>query len=367
MIARMGHLYRAVAVIVLGALLLGAVLEAAAAVALRFVARPPVSPEMTSPYFARQPWGPDYVREIDRLFSRLHYHPYVVWRARPFEGRLVRVSPSGRRVHPGPPCPPGAPRVWVFGGSTVWGLGSPDDQTIPFHLQARLGSTPPAPCVENLGQLGYVSSQSVVELVSLLREGGRADRVVFYDGVNDTVAGFVYRQPGIHLAYDEIRQRVEAPRIDATPPRSTDLLAWSSVYRLVTRLLPRRTAPAADAHSDALVDGVVTTYLENVRLVKSLATTYGFRPAFFWQPTLATGAKPLNDAERAIQASEGTIPFARRVYARFVARTAGVADVHDLTGALDRERGLAYLDWHHTTPEANATIARAIAEVVATR
>jgi hypothetical protein len=246
----------------------------------------------------------------------------------------------------------------------MWGLGSPDDQTIAVHLHAALARNSPPPCVENLGQMGFVSSQSVVQLLNELRAGHRPDRVVFYDGVNDTVAAFVYRQAGIHLAYDEIRQRVEASRFDNTPRRWTDLLAWSHVYRLSSRFVtPLVTGPPA-GHADALVDSVITTYLENVRVVKSLAALYGFRAAFFWQPTLATGAKPLDDAERAIQQSEVTIPFARRVHARYVARASGLPDLHDLTAALDGETSLAYLDWHHTTPEANAVIARAIAGVL---
>jgi HPr kinase/phosphorylase len=29
--------------------------------------------------------------------------------------------------------------LFLFGGSTMWGFGSPDDQTIPAHLQRLLG------------------------------------------------------------------------------------------------------------------------------------------------------------------------------------------------------------------------------------
>ena len=49
---------------------------------------------------------------------------------------------------------------------------------------------------------------------------------------------------------------------------------------------------------------------------------------------------------------------------KLVARLVPVHDVHDLTGVFDRTTSLIYLDWHHTTPEANALIAEAMARVI---
>jgi hypothetical protein len=219
--------------------------------------------------------------------------------------------------------------------------------------------------VVNFGQLGFVSTQGVVQLENELRQRDRPDVVIFYDGVNDTVSGSSSRRAGLHLAYEEIRRRVEAPRLHDTSPRWAELLSWSNLNRLISRLVTKAAPKARDEpRPDSLVNAVVATYLENVRIVKSLATTYGFHAAFFWQPSLATGGKPLSGVERAIQEAEVSIPFARRVHARFRAQAAHDPDVHDLSTVLDQESALTYLDWHHTTPEANRTIARAIAEAV---
>jgi hypothetical protein len=130
--------YRGAAVLLLNTLLLLIALETGAAVVLCFMPQVPALPAMASPYFAAQAWGRAYWREFDTLLVGLDYHPYILWRTRPFEGRLIRVSSLGLRVHPHSQCARGAYRVWVFGGSTVWGLGSPDDQTIPSHLHTAL-------------------------------------------------------------------------------------------------------------------------------------------------------------------------------------------------------------------------------------
>lgn len=297
------------------------------------------------------------------IVTRFQYQPYSLWRMVPFHGRFIHVRTDGLRVTAGATCDSATYNVWAFGGSTMWGAGAPDDQTIPSYLQRTLTPSLSRPiCVVNFAQLGFTSTQAVVELENELRHRRRPNLVIFYDGVNDIVSAFAYSHAGLHLAYPEIRRRLESQQLDAPQPPLVDMLRWSYQYRLITQLLAKPVAAATNvARPDSLVEDVVATYLENVRIVESLAGAYGFRAIFFWQPTLAEGEKPLTDIERAIRDREPLVPFARRVYARIRHDTPGV---HNLADVFARTSSLTYFDWHHTTPEANQIIAEAIAHAV---
>ena len=71
----------------------------------------------------------------DRWFE---YEPVVEYRERPFHGNYLRISANGYREgkesNPWPPDP-AAFNVMVFGGSTAFGYGLPDEATIPSWLQ----------------------------------------------------------------------------------------------------------------------------------------------------------------------------------------------------------------------------------------
>jgi hypothetical protein len=122
------------------------------------------------------------------------------------------------------------------------------------------------------------------------------------------------------------------------------------MYRSTRRIASRGTD--SPDRPDDVVNMTVSGYLTNVAIVKALAREYGFRALFFWQPTNLTA-----DAQ-------WISPFMERVHQRFRGQAARIDGVHDLTGVFGHDSFRAYIDWHHTTPEGNATIARAIAEAV---
>ena len=73
---------------------------------------------------------------------------------------------------------------WFFGGSTMWGTGVTDSETIPsiYHEKTKKG-------VMNFGETSWNSRQSLAQLITLLGDGLYPKSVVFYDGVNDVMIG----------------------------------------------------------------------------------------------------------------------------------------------------------------------------------
>ena len=70
--------------------------------------------------------------------------------------------------------------VWFFGGSTMWGNGVSDSQTIPSHFNSLTDNL-----VYNFGETGWNSRQSLNQLINSVGDNHKPSSVIFYDGVND--------------------------------------------------------------------------------------------------------------------------------------------------------------------------------------
>lgn len=118
------------------------------------------------------------------------FEPYTQFKDAPFAGRFVNVDPNGfRHGQTAPPWPP-APQnfnVFVFGGSTVFGYGVADNQTVVARLQEQFPATIGGRkvCCYNFGRGFYYSSQERVLFEQLLAAGSKPDQAIFIDGLNE--------------------------------------------------------------------------------------------------------------------------------------------------------------------------------------
>lgn len=127
----------------------------------------------------------DYAKEIFKDYNSVQhlYEPFVGWKTRPYKGSTTNINQEGIRktVSVSQSSDTVQKTVRFFGGSTLWGEGSDDSNTIPSLFQ-KLNT---AYKVYNHGQLAYNSRQNLDALISLYEEGKNSDIVIFYDGVND--------------------------------------------------------------------------------------------------------------------------------------------------------------------------------------
>ena len=191
--------------------------------------------------------------------------------------------------------------ILCFGGSTMMGMGARDGHTIPAVLARQLGELGYKAAVTNYGQLGHNSTQETITLQQLVKAGERIDIVVFYDGINEMAcAEQTGRADGL---FNEARRRAEFNLL--LPDRRRDLIvaglmAWAP--RTLRRLrqltglalhgpLPAPPADLSRLDMAGLAQDVVALYVQNLRLIRTLAREYGFRPVFFWQPVITTKAE----------------------------------------------------------------------------
>lgn len=127
-----------------------------------------------------QPWAQEFLQEQREGGNRPHeYVPFRIWGTMYQKGRYINVDKTDlgllrktinvvRKECQGKPVT----KIWVFGGSTVYGIGAPDWGTLPSYLSAGLqGVSDDCVEVSNLGVAGYVTNQEVILLMEELKRG----------------------------------------------------------------------------------------------------------------------------------------------------------------------------------------------------
>ncbi len=361
-------------VLLLGVLELG--LRLGFAAKDRLFGPPFPDPRLVAEGYDGADWIGVHLREYEALQAA--WHPYFYFRQRPFEGRTIHVDAAGRRQtwrssETAKASEP-VPRIYLLGGSTVWGVGARDEGTIPSALARELNRRGIRAEVVNLAEIGHVGTQQALALQLALRGGERPDLVVAIDGVNDVLAAYQNGVPGWPQNEANRRREFAATRtVTALAVEITRrLLADSALLRLAQAVGARlRTgagavatfAPPADTGRSLSQQaaGILAIEAENRAWIRNLGERFGFDCQFYRQPVLFTkrSLRPFEQEERAKYAAFAPLYEAVEEQARAAGEPLCLGPV------LDEEPGLVYLDFCHLTESANARLAAAIADAVA--
>lgn len=377
-----GRYYRGLALLILNALIIFAGLELAsrAAYTIRGVLTReeetlPSDPRSASSYYVTQEWAHQYWQEFVRS-RKTHYRAYTVWRRAPFKGKTINVDDAGLRVTPGSDCGPSSLKVFTFGGSPMWGTGSPDWSTIPAYLRADFHEITGRPvCILNFGESGYVSTQSVIELIRQVHSGNIPDIVIFTDGSNDIYTGYQSGQSGVHENLEMVAARMEG----RDQPRVRNLiLDYLYVYGFISGQVQRLSAPrtqklltyeSAGIDTGKLTKAVVQTYLDNCEIVRSMAQKFDFDYFFFWPPQISVGKKALTEEEKTLlrQVNPSLEKLSASVYQSIEPLIPKYDNFYSLTDTFDDQQSLMWLDDSHVTPVGNRLLASKITQVIKTK
>jgi len=230
-------------------------------------------------------WGRSYV-----------YEPYTQFKERPFRGEYVNVTEQGyREVADQGPWPPGDEyvNVFVFGGSTLFGYGVADGETVASHLQDKLNTTDDARVrVYNFGRGHYYSHQERILFESLIARGIYPHAAIFVDGLNE----FYYHKNSPlftrrladyidQKGYDGLCEGSKLPLckliVELKASRAEGQTGHAAFDELVDEI-PKDTD--LDASTDHRVRSVIDRYLKNKAMTEALAARYDIRTLFVWQP-----------------------------------------------------------------------------------
>ena len=270
----------------------------------RVLPRPTAASAVSHPYDGL-PWFGQYRREFESSLG-MHWSPYVYWQRRPFAGAQINVDSLGFRrtiqAHGGGEQ---TRQLWFFGGSTMWGTWQRDSMTIPSAVARGLAQQGIRDVeVRNFGESGYVFTQELLRLILQLRAGQVPSVVVFYNGANDLAASTM--NPSCGLPQNEQRREFEFSLGRLLQNQGSREL--SEFARVFKNFLENRANAALVANGRAqppqldvnrAVRETIGCYTGTVQVVEALASAYGFRVLYFWQPMPGASPKSLTPYERA--------------------------------------------------------------------
>lgn len=346
-----------------------------------------IDPEVDYRAFADTYQGADWTKKYYEEFlasNESQWLSYVYWRRKPFAGQFISIDSQGlRKTWASKYVEEKSgiqPKIFFFGGSTMWGTGARDDFTIPSIFSKRLAANKVNAQVTNFGESGYVSTQEVILLIRELQKGNIPDVIIFYDGVNDAYSAYQQHTAGIpQNEFNRAKEFNYSKKIAEAgmwPSVAGSITSRLHTVRIIKGIYDRlnidhysekaqknnskSSSNQTDSNEDALVDDVISIYQKNIEIVKSLAKHYSFKPLFYWQPTIF-GKKHLSKYEekqshrfRNIQA------FLVKTYSRLMERDLtnnGKPEFHNLHALFSEVSEPLFIDWCHLGEAGNEYVA----------
>lgn len=302
----------------------------------------------------------DLARDIYRDFALLEtrYEPYVAWSREPFEGKTTTVNETGDRVHaPTTETPIG--HVRFLGGSTMWGTGVDDENTIP----ARFNALHPDYRVHNHGESGFLSRQELARLINLVNQGEPMDLVVFYDGCNDTRT--ICREDiSINGHRSEVKIAEKMRRKSATVE---DL--FGPLLRLAKGIVGGERPPSQCRQDPVYARQVAATLLNNWRIAKRVAELGGAEFHAVMQPLSEFGNPNLDylPHKKAKKKAKKNKSDAEIIYGhvRELIRDERPDWIHDITDVFDVDEYI-YIDSCHVNARGNGLVAERLDRLIGT-
>ena len=258
-------------------------------------------PRADSPALAPYPWAAQQLREMQRLPQA--YWPFTINRPLPFRSETVTVDGWARRSYEPADADGDIPVVAFFGGSTTFGEGQRDLNTIPSEV-ARLAEEAGTPIrVINYGQRSWTAWQEAMlfeQLTADPDDPDQPDLVVFYDGVNevlqqqqDSTLGFP-----THFNVDGVAEKLTGGAVGRngeTISLLSELTSWYSSRSMAVRVargvqgalgLGDDDQGSSDSDSPPEVVGAdaADVYVRARDFISDTAERRGIDAAFYWQP-----------------------------------------------------------------------------------
>lgn len=307
------------------------------------------------PNYEKLPWSHKHFREYDKLGSE--YVSFIGWRRRPFVGETITLEPdSGIRHTPQPNSASSDRSVYFFGGSTMWGTGADDANTIPAHFQRLAGGR-----VLNFGETAWIAHQSLNDLMRLYTEGHRPRDVVFYDGVNEVITKCrVENTFWSHVREQRIRQAAPAPWPTFWYYAQPALTAAKDVGAFFARFTTRDRPRLFDCDTNSKkADLIAEQLIEDWKVARMIVEAHGGRFHAYLQPVTYFSKTRLGHLSDAMREMDFESQF-KALYPLFREKMAKAGLGADLTAVLDRD-DFIYVDFCHVSPNGNEIIAERMA------
>lgn len=288
------------------------------------------------------------------------YVPFLGWKRRALTTRNVNIDENGWRIHRvgSENNASDALRIGFFGGSTMIGKGTADDDTIPAIFDQLTTDF----AVTNYGQGGHTARQNLAQLVNLIDTGEMPDVVVFYSGYNHIWAhcnyAVTHRLNG-HMAEHKLQRALQDHPAGGYTLNEIVRPLVARIRRVLgeERFTPDEFVCDSDPErAEQVADSLVRIW----QIAAMLVDGFGGRFYAFLQPIAHIGSPRFDHLE--FKYVEGGAQF-RVVYPLVQAKLVALGPpwFEDLSDAFDRDEYL-YIDDAHVSREGNSIIAQRMLE-----
>ena len=261
--------------------------------------------------------------------------------------------------------------VHVFGGSTVFGTGSTDQETIPSQLQYLINRKGLNAAVKNYGFMTLVAAQQKAALANAdIKEG---DVVIFYDGGNDAFNSFVYGSPeGTIIGYNR-QNRLSFALVKVRHFFQSHSALYRQLGAIKARVAGKNdpsTVNCVETPSQSDRVNYVDHYFDVLIASKQLAESKGALFFHAFQPILGSSNGLSTDKPQKVKSlldvdgislctQEALLDYYKDLGFRY---DEGIDNFNGMNlSRIFRVSGEGfdsrYIDWIHMTPEANQIIA----------
>lgn len=301
-------------------------------------------------------WATTYFKEKVENVSQ--YQSYYEWKKRPFEGETINVDSFGHRMSKEYPPIQGwkKPLAIFLGGSTMFGVGSRDHETIPSQFVKLSNGRYKA---INMGEGAFSAFQSYLYFQIQMSKGTeRPDVVVSYDGVNNSGFG---------------RGHFEHPRENQMQRilKGADGGKYRFLNHTRSFINSFKVKKGKEANSTNSTIGqkkAAIELLESWLLMKYLCDRIGAKFICILQPVAFRGMPDLAHNPKLREERSAYYDYYRYVHEFLKMEKYAMLQNHfvDMSAAFDHVP-LVYIDFCHTSPNGNSIIANLILEQVSHR
>jgi hypothetical protein len=289
-----------------------------------------------------------FYREKKQLHTR--YVPYTAWSRKPFSGEAITINREGDRIHSLTTDHP-INHIRFFGGSTMWGSGVDDQNTIPAHFNDLHQDYR----AYNHGEAGFVSRQGLARLVNLVNVNSPMDVVVFYDGCNDS---FSLCREDVEI-HGHREQAKITKKLEHQWKIADDLVG--SIRTVIQKMKKTGKRPPSQCKADPTYANLVaSTLVNNWKIAKAVAALGGAEFHAILQPVA-----PLGHPNIEYLKERGSRTDFHLVYPLVleIKEREHLDWIHDFTDAFDVDEYI-YIDSCHVNGRGNQIIAEKISELL---
>ncbi len=305
--------------------------------------------------YQNEAWSKEYFQEFHDS-NKGEYTPYIDYRRAPnYQGKYINLDKNSIRKTI-PNCSDASPnpvKIFVFGGSTIWGTGSRDEGTIPALISKNLCEKNIAVEVINFGESGYTNTHDMIRLLLELRQGNKPSIVIFYDGVNDVWSSY---QNGIAGLPQNVYNR-KSDFNTRNQIRLFNFIKYSNFMRVINEVLFLFDEKQLSVNED-LEKQTASIYYNNTKIINNIGKEEGFKTFFYWQPTIYT-KKTLSEDEKN-KINKNTV--VGNMYIDVSEEIKNSNEIKDLSGIFNEYDETIFIDDVHISEKGNKIVADQISQ-----